>query len=67
MISASGKTKSGQVYKWTSVRPCYKEAAARANLEVLKWAREHGCPWEDEEPGEYAYGDWEIDCCALAA
>jgi hypothetical protein len=31
------------------------------------WAREHGCPWEEEEPSEYEYYEREIHCCALAA
>jgi hypothetical protein len=29
---------SGWAEKWKSVSPC---------LEVLKWAREHGCPWDE--------------------
>ena len=42
-------------------------AAAGGHLEVLMWAREHGCPWEEEEPSEYEYYEREIHCCALAA
>jgi len=35
-------------------------------LEVLIWAREQGCPWdEDDNPDENM--DPESDCCALAA
>ena len=29
---------SGSAEKWTSVSPC---------LEVLQWARGHGCPWDE--------------------
>jgi len=37
-------------------------AAARGHLEMLEWAREHGCPWkEDIDVDPY------LDCCALAA
>jgi hypothetical protein len=28
----------------------------------LKWAREHGCPWEED-----IEDDTDSDCCALAA
>ena len=30
-------------------------------MEVLKWAREHHCPWEG------ATDEFDTDCCALAA
>jgi len=42
------------------VRTC-ASAAWGGHLEVLKWAREHHCPWEG------ATDDIETDCCALAA
>jgi hypothetical protein len=39
-------------------------AAQNGQLEVLQWAREHGCAWsEDLEDLE----DPDMDCCALAA
>ena len=31
-------------------------AAWGGHLEVLKWAREHGCPWDEEECGAAAAG-----------
>ena len=48
------------------IRVCHL-AAAGGHLEVLIWAREHGCPWEEEEPGEYDDLVWTPYCCALAA
>jgi hypothetical protein len=36
-------------------------AAEGGQLETLKWAREHGCPWEEN------LEDLSRDCCALAA
>ena len=37
-------------------------AAGGGYLQVLKWAREHGCQWE-----ENIYHNPYLDCCALAA
>ena len=37
-------------------------AAFCGHLEVLKWAREHGCPWEDKIVDNAG-----ADCCALTA
>jgi len=57
------------------IRVC-QEAAARGDLEVLLWAREYGCPWEQETweqeheydyEYDYEYYEWNINCCALAA
>jgi len=33
-------------------------------LEVLKWAREHGCPWDKDDEDD---GDYTMKCCACAA
>ena len=37
------------------------EAAEGGYLEVVTWAREHGCPWEEDIEGSNR------DCCAYAA
>ena len=39
-------------------------AAADGHLDVLRWAREHDCPWNEDLEDE----DMDrCDCCALAA
>ena len=38
------------------------EAAQNGNLELLKWAREHGCPWDEDIADSIMR-----DGCALAA
>jgi len=48
---------------------CYN-AAARGHLEVLQWAREHGCAWEDqvyENDLDLSEMDMSTNCCAIAA
>ena len=56
-------------------------AACKGHLEVLKWAREHGCPWE-QKTCSYAASSghlevlkwarengctWDCDTCSVAA
>jgi len=36
-------------------------AAIGGQLEVLKWARENGCPWSND------LSDYTLNCCTLAA
>jgi hypothetical protein len=38
-----------------------QSAAVCGHLEVLQWAREHGCPWHADLENK------DVDCCTLAA
>ncbi|KAK3289193.1 hypothetical protein CYMTET_3354 [Cymbomonas tetramitiformis] len=41
-MASSPDPRAYHQYKWIAC----KQAASQGNLEVLQWAREHGCPWD---------------------
>ena len=50
--------------KGLNLETCYYAAKKKGNLEILKWAREQGCPWAEYEPD---FSSAHVTVCSVAA